>query len=113
MTKDRLGGMTGDIINKHIKKYVRAGAESIFIATNLPPTQAQKLETVLKASAEDQHIALKTLQVIPGNIETLLQFLDKLANKITKRTSKLLSDEESKTEEAEEIGARKEESPQS
>jgi hypothetical protein len=103
MTTDRLGGMTGDIVNKHIKKYVRTGIENIFIATNLPRTQAKKLETALKASAEDQHIDLKTLQVIPGNIETLLQFLDELANKIAKRTTKLLTDEESQTEEVEEI----------
>jgi len=104
MTTDRLGGMTGDIVNKHIKKYVKTGIENIFIVTNLPQAQAQKLETALKASIEDQRIALKALQVIPGNIETLLQFMDKLANKITKRTSKLLTTEESKTEEAEEIG---------
>jgi len=104
MTKDRLGGMTGDIVSKHIKKYANAGIENIFIVTNLPQAQAQKLETALRASVEDQRIALKTLKVIPGNIETLLQFLDKLASKITKRTSKLLTTKESKTEEAEEIG---------
>jgi len=104
MTKDRLGGMTGDITNKHIKKYAKTGIENIFIVTNLPQTQAQKLETALKDPVKEQSIEVKTLHVIPGNIETLLQFLDKLANKITKRTSKLLTTEESKTEEAEEIG---------
>jgi hypothetical protein len=104
MTTNRLGGMAGNIVDDHIKKYVKTGIENIFIVTNLPQIQAQKLEKALKTSAEDQHIALKTLKVIPGNIETLLQFLDKLANKITKRTSKLLTTEESKTEEAEEIG---------
>ena len=103
MTKDRLGGMTGDIINKHIKKYVNAGIENIFIVTNLPQTQAQKIETALKTSTKDQHIDLKTLQVIPGNIETLLQFLNKLANKITKSTTNLLTSNEDKPEEAEEI----------
>jgi hypothetical protein len=103
MTKDRLGGMAGDITNKHIKKYIKTGIENIFIVTNLPQAQAQKLETALKTSAGDQHIALKTLQVIPGSIETLLHFLDELASKITKKTTKLLTNEESKTEEAEEI----------
>jgi len=104
MTTDRLGGMTGDIVNKHIKKYVKAGIENIFIVTNLPQTQAQKLETALKVSVKEQNIKLKALHVIPGNIEKLLQFMDKLANTITKRTSSLLTTEESKTEEAEEIG---------
>ena len=85
LTKDRLGGMTGDIINKHIKKYVKTGIENIFIVTNLPQTQAQKLETALKASTAEQQIVLKTVQVIPGNIETLLQFLEKLTKKITKK----------------------------
>jgi hypothetical protein len=104
MTTNRLGGMAGNIVDDHIKKYVKTGIENIFIVTNLPQIQAQKLEKALKTSAEDQHIALKTLKVIPGNIETLLQFLDKLVNKIAKRTSKLLTAEESKTEKAEEIG---------
>ncbi|MEM2147548.1 MAG: hypothetical protein QXJ94_02960 [Candidatus Bathyarchaeia archaeon] len=103
MTKDRLGGMTGDIINKHVKKYANTGIENIFIVTNLPQNQAQKLETALKTSTRDQNIDLKTLQVIPGNIETLLQFLDKLANKITKRTTKLLAPDENDIEQIEEI----------
>lgn len=103
MTNDRLGGMTGDITNKHIKKYVKADIENVFIVTNLPQTQTQKLETALKGSIKEQNIKLKALRVIPGDIETLLQFLDGLANKIIKRTSKLLANEESRTEEVEEI----------
>jgi len=102
MTKDRLGGMTGDIVNKHIKKYANASIENIFIVTNLQQNQAQKLEKALKTSTKDQNIDLKTLQVIPGNIEILMQFLDKLANKLAKRTTKLFTSNEDKTEEPEE-----------
>jgi hypothetical protein len=102
MTKDRLGGMTGDIVNKHIKKYANASIENIFIVTNLRQNQAQKLEMSLKTSTKDQNIDLKTLQVIPGNIEILMQFLDKLANKLAKRTTKLFTSNEDKTEEPEE-----------
>jgi hypothetical protein len=103
MTKDRLGGMTGDIINKHIKKYVKASIETIFIVTNLPQTQAQKLETSLKGSVKEQGIKLKAVQVIPGNVETLLQFLNELGAKMTNRTAKLMENSETEIDKAEEI----------
>lgn len=78
MTKDRLNGMAGDIMENHIKKYSKIGIDKIFVVANLPETQAQKLENALKAAAESLSVKLETIQVIPGNIETLLQFLNEL-----------------------------------
>ena len=90
MTTNRLRGMAGDVIREHIKKYIKIGIEHIFLVTNLPGNNAQKLEIALKASIEKQNIRVKTLRVIPGKIDTLLQFLDKLANTITKKTASFL-----------------------
>jgi len=85
MTTQRLNGMTGDIIEKHAKKYINIGIEYIFLATNLPENQAQKLENALKTSMENQNIKVKTLKVIPRKIDTLLQFLNGLATQITNK----------------------------
>jgi len=103
MIKNRLGGMTGDIISKHIKKYADCGIENIFIVTNLPQNQAQKLRKALQDSVKERRIKVKELHVISGNIEALLQFLDKIAEKITKRTTKFLTPQQDKTKEAEKI----------
>jgi len=85
MTTQRLNGMTGDIIEKHAKKYISIGIEHIFLATNLPESQVQKLENALKTSLENQNIKLKTLKVIPGKIDTLIEFLNGLAAQITNK----------------------------
>jgi len=98
MTNQRLHGITGDIIEKHIKKYRQVGIEHIYLITNLQENQTQKIENTLKASLQNRNIKVKTLKVIPGKIDTLLQFLNTLANQITKipnfeeeNTSKLAS----------------------
>jgi len=86
MTTQRLNGVTGDIIEKHVKKYVKIGIEHIFLVTNLPENHAQKMEKSLKTSLETLNIKIKILNVIPGKIDTLLQLLNELANTITKKT---------------------------
>jgi len=104
MTKDRLNGMTGDIIENHVKKYSKIGIDKIFVVANLPENQAQKLENALKAAAaESLGIKLETIKVVPGNVETLLQSLDDLSAKMTNRTKGLLQDSRAEIDEAEEI----------
>ncbi|MEM3616803.1 MAG: hypothetical protein QXP36_15300 [Conexivisphaerales archaeon] len=87
MTTQRLNGIVGDIMRKHIEKYLKANIENIFIVTNLPENHTQKLENALKNATEKQGIRLKTLKVIPGKIESLLQFLDDIAKDITNKIS--------------------------
>ena len=87
MTTQRLHGMKGDIIKKHVKKYLNIGIEHIFLATNLSENHAQKLENALQTFLRNQNIKVKTLKVIPGKIDALLQFLNWLANRITRRTA--------------------------
>lgn len=82
MTTQRLNGITGDIIEKHVKKYVKVGIKYVFLVTNLSEPHAQKLENALKTSMETQKIEVQTLKVIPGKVDTLLQFLNGLANQI-------------------------------
>ena len=90
MPTQRLNGMTGDIMEKHVRKYIKIGIERIFLVTNLPENHAQKLESALKSSLENQNIKVKALHVIPGKIDTLLQFLNKLASTITKKTASFI-----------------------
>jgi len=102
MTKDRLHGMAGDIVENHVKKYAIAGIEHIFIITNLPENQGQKLEKAISSLLENQNVKLETIRVIPGRIEALLQFLNGLAETITQRT-KLVNNSEPETDEIQEI----------
>lgn len=101
MTTQRLNGMTGDIIESHFKKYIKIGIERIFLVTNLPENHAQKLENALKTSMKSQNIKVETLRVIPGKIDTLLQFLNYLADAITKRRTGFLGEKEPEIEEIE------------
>lgn len=87
MTNQRLNGIVGDIMRKHIEKYFKASIENVYVVTNLPENHAQKLEDALKNAIEKQGIKLKTLKVIPGKIENLLQFLDEIAKEITNKIS--------------------------
>ena len=59
MTTQKLNGMAGDIAEKHIKKYAKAGIKRIFLVTNLPESHAQKLETTLKNLIESKNIKLE------------------------------------------------------
>jgi len=99
MPTQRLNGITGDITEKHVKKYIKTGIEHIFLVTNLPENHAQKLEDALKTFLENHNIKVKTLQVIPGKADTLLQFLNALANILTKKTPSFIQEENNKEDE--------------
>jgi hypothetical protein len=55
---------------------------------------AQKLENALKISLENLNIKLRKLQVIPGKIDKLLQFLNELASAITTKMAGFVEENE-------------------
>jgi len=80
MTTSRLG-IAGNL-RKQLENYAKLGLTHIIIVTNLPEHHAKKIEEKLQEHPETPEV--DKIEVIPGNTDKLLQFLDELAQQLLK-----------------------------
>ena len=83
MTSERANGIVGNLM-KQMRKYVKAGISEFFLVTNLPEKHLGKIRQSLGISLENAQLPFERWEVIPGDIEKLLTFLNDLSDRIVK-----------------------------
>jgi len=86
MTVERANGIVGRLM-KQLRKYVKAGISEFFLVTNIPEKRLGKIQQSFEVSLRNAQIPLN-FKIIPGNIDSLLNFLDNLADRIAKHVWK-------------------------
>jgi len=84
MTTQRANGIVGELM-KQLRKYVKAGVSEFFLVSNLPEANLRKVRKAFQISLQNSQLPLKDFQIIPGDIEALLGFLNGLAARIAKQ----------------------------
>ena len=82
MTVERANGIVGRLM-KQLRKYVKAGISEFFLVTNIPEKRLGKIQQSFEVSLRNAQIPLN-FKIIPGNVDSLLSFLDNLADRIAK-----------------------------
>jgi len=85
MTTERANGIVGNLM-KQLRKYVKAEISEFFLITNLPDRNLGKVRQVLEIALRNTQLPLQDFKVIPGDVDTLLNFLNGLADRIAKVT---------------------------
>ena len=75
MTSTRLGSIQGQL-SKQIKNYTSIGISKIGVVTNLPTDANEKLKSAISRTLRT---GSTVVEIIPGNIEDLLKWLEQLA----------------------------------
>lgn len=87
MTTERANGIVGDLM-KQLRKYVKAGVSEFFLITNLPEKRLGKIQQTFEVSLRNAQIPIQIFEIIPGDIDRLLIFLNSLADRIAKHVWK-------------------------
>jgi len=90
LTKNRLGSIVGDVAQK-VERFLAAGIESVVVVTNLPAESARRLKAELEKSIQQKGVKIKDLEVVQGDVNALIQMLDRLSGNIAKKVSEKLS----------------------
>ena len=88
MTTARLGSIQGPLV-KQIRNYTSVGIKKIGIATNLPPEAIEKLKTALTRDVRRGSVAF---EMVPGDVDDLIRWLDQLATSIAGEFNKGLQE---------------------
>ena len=91
MTTERANGIVGDLM-KQLRKYVKAGVSEFFLITNLPEKRLGKIQQSFEVSLRNAQIPIQIFEIIPGDIDRLLIFLNSLADRIAKHVWKGFED---------------------
>ena len=91
MTIERANGIVGDLM-KQLRKYVKAGVSEFFLITNLPEKRLGKIQQSFEVSLTNAQIPIQIFEIIPGDIDRLLIFLNSLADRIAKHVWKGFGD---------------------
>src|SRR6267143_3078866 len=86
MTTTRLGSIKGPL-TKQIKNYASLGIKKIGIVTNLPMDANEKLKATLTKEIRPGSVAF---EMVPGDVEELVKWLDLLATRIAEEFNKAL-----------------------
>jgi hypothetical protein len=84
MTAARLGSIQGPL-TKQIKNYTSVGIRKIGVVTNLPTDANEKLKS---AATKTLQSGSAVVEMIPGNVEELVKWLDELATAIAAQFNK-------------------------
>jgi hypothetical protein len=89
MTQSRLGSIVGKLLPE-IKKHFDIGIKSLIIVTNLSESAGNKLKTALEKALKEEGLN-QPIEVLPGNIDTLMKWINEQASKIAKQVQESIN----------------------
>jgi hypothetical protein len=87
-TAERAKSIAGDYKNQ-IMKYIEAGIKQVYIVANLPERTREQVSRELKEGFCDKGVEI---EVIAGNVNALLDFLNKLSSRIVEEAKKRMGE---------------------
>jgi hypothetical protein len=84
LTKSRLGSIAGDL-TEQIKKYYSIGLKKVALITNLPSDSSEKVKAIVSKKLRK---GMPDFEMVPGDVESLLEWLDTLAHAIAEKVNK-------------------------
>lgn len=79
MTKNRVGSIVGRLM-EHVDKYLMLEINNVYFVTNLPESSAEKAQAALQSAIATQNLEQIKFEVIGGNVQSLLEWLDQMAS---------------------------------
>lgn len=87
-TAERAKSIAGDYKDQ-IMKYIEAGIKQVYIVANLPERTREQVSRELKEEFCDKGVEI---EVIAGNVNALLDFLNKLSSGIVEEAKKRMGE---------------------